>query len=83
MYWVKAKLVVLSNYNKLDYSSHYELNLQVVMLDKNSTWAFGHIVPQYAEIFEDPDYPKHYPNTVNPEYACVNHAKYEVRLRAQ
>lgn len=51
--------------------------LQVIIIEKYSTWAFG-LLSKHTEIYEDKDYPKYYPNTMFPEYACVTHAKCEV-----
>ena len=48
------------------------------MLEKYSTWAFSYVLPQIKEIYNDDKYPRHYPNTMYPEYAAVTHSKIEV-----
>ncbi|XP_060075018.1 uncharacterized protein LOC132554724 [Ylistrum balloti] len=40
-------------------------------------WAFSFSI-QIKEIFAQPGYPKHHPNTVIEQYACAMHAKYEL-----
>lgn len=50
---------------------------KIIVLDRKKLWSFN-LKPNISEIFSDPNYPKHYPNTVNADYSCAMHAKYEV-----
>ena len=50
------------------------------MLEKYSTWAFSEVLPQIKEIYNDDKYPRHYQNTMYPEYAAVTHSKIEVHI---
>lgn len=54
---------------------------RIVDIDKNDSWAFQY-KNQIEQIFKSDGYPKHYPNTVIPEYACAQFAKYDVTARA-
>ncbi|XP_076449253.1 uncharacterized protein LOC143285730 [Babylonia areolata] len=49
---------------------------KVIRLPLTSLWVFG-LKPKIAAIYAG-GYPKHYPNTVYPEYTCVTHAKFDV-----
>ena len=49
---------------------------KIVWFNRNDTWAFG-LKSKISDIFSQPGYPKHHPNTVVPEYSCAMHAKYE------
>ena len=55
---------------------------QVHVISRREIWAFNNLYPKIKDIYSKPDYPKHPPNTVLPEYSCVMHAKYEFMLRA-
>ena len=50
---------------------------KIVVLDRETLWAFK-LKPNISDIFSNPDYPKYNPNTVNADYSCAMHAKYEV-----
>jgi hypothetical protein len=50
---------------------------KVLRIQRNSTWAFQ-LVDQIRMIYSQSGYPKHFPNTVVPEYSCAQHAKYSV-----
>lgn len=54
---------------------------RVILIDRNTSWAFQRR-DKIAAIFQNPKYPKHLPNTVVPEYACAQFAKYDVISRA-
>ena len=54
---------------------------KIFIINRNSTWAFQRR-DKIAAIFKTPGYPKHLPNTVVPEYACAQFAKYDVISRA-
>ena len=51
------------------------------MFNQTSSWAFQ-MKDDIKEIFDTKKYPKHYPNTVVPEYTCTTHAKFDVISRA-
>ncbi|KAL4231470.1 hypothetical protein ACF0H5_009047 [Mactra antiquata] len=58
------------------------MNMTKIFLIKRSTsWAFKNI-DKIRALFSSYNYPKHYPNTVIAEYACAQHAKYDVVARA-
>lgn len=46
-------------------------------MDRNKLWSFG-LVPRIQKVFDLQQYPRHYPNTVHPEYDAAMHAKYEL-----
>ena len=48
----------------------------IVKVSRDHLWAFG-LRERIAKIYAQPNYPKHHPNTVIPNYSCVMHAKYE------
>ena len=51
------------------------------LIDRDSTWGFG-LKDNISSIFADPNYPKHPPNTVIPDYSCSMHAKFDVMIRS-
>ena len=53
---------------------------RIVKVSRDKLWAFT-LRDRIAAIFEQPGYPRFYPNTVVPEYSCVMHAKYELMHR--
>ena len=53
----------------------------IIRFLKNESWAFS-VKDKNKDIMSKPGYPKHYPNTVVPEYPCATNAKYEVVARA-
>lgn len=54
---------------------------KIFRIDRNSSWAFN-VTKKVKKIYNTEGYPKYFPNTVVPEYACVQHAKYDVLSRA-
>ncbi|GFR62216.1 hypothetical protein ElyMa_001866000 [Elysia marginata] len=54
---------------------------KIVKVNRYSLPAFQHL-PAIRKIYSRPSYPKHYPNTVYPEYSCAMHAKYDVLERS-
>jgi Bacterial protein of unknown function (HtrL_YibB) len=40
-------------------------------------WTFG-LLPEVKRVFAKPNFPKHYPNTIVPDFAVAVQAKYEV-----
>ena len=54
---------------------------QVIYIDRKDLWAFQ-IQNKIEEIFKQPGYPEHSPNTIKPEYSCAMHAKYELMKRS-
>lgn len=55
---------------------------KIIVVPRTELWAFQSLGPRIADIYSNPSYPRHHPNTVVPEYASVMHAKYEFVLRA-
>ena len=49
---------------------------KIVKVERNNLPSFKHL-PAVRRIYSRPSYPKHYPNTVYPEYTCAMHAKYD------
>ena len=49
----------------------------IVYLNRTELWSFS-LAPKIKEVFSQPGYPKHDPNTVNEYYSCVMHAKFEL-----
>ncbi|KAH3790079.1 hypothetical protein DPMN_168274 [Dreissena polymorpha] len=50
---------------------------KIIVIQRNSSWAFN-LRDRIFAIYSQKGYPKHYPNTVLPDYACSQIAKYEV-----
>lgn len=50
---------------------------KVILVNRETFWSFG-LLPNISRIYAQRGYPKHYPNTVRPEYSCAMHAKFEV-----
>lgn len=61
--------------------SHLANRTKIITIHRADLRSFKH-VGTLRRIFQDPAYPKHYPNTVIPEYPCSQHAKYELMQRA-
>ena len=53
----------------------------IVKVNRSDLWAF-HLRSKIAAIYSNPEYPKQYPNTVNPDYTCVTHAKFDIMYLA-
>ena len=49
---------------------------KIIQLRRQDTWAFS-LEPSISRIFSQPSYPMHRPNTVNANYSCAMHSKYE------
>ncbi|XP_035829830.1 uncharacterized protein LOC101857544 isoform X2 [Aplysia californica] len=54
---------------------------KVIKVNREELPSFKHL-SRIAEIYADPSYPKHYPNTVSAEYTCAMHAKYDALEKA-
>ncbi|XP_045188413.2 uncharacterized protein LOC123546281 [Mercenaria mercenaria] len=54
---------------------------KIFLIERSSSWAFQNI-DKIQKIFSAKSYPKHYPNTVIPAYACAQHAKFDMIERA-
>lgn len=58
--------------------SHQPKNhTQIVRVDRKDLWSFS-LVPYIEEIYNQPFFPEHHPNTVRPDYSAAMHAKYEL-----
>lgn len=64
-----------------DLRENFTSRTKIFLFDRKSSWAFQRR-DKIKEIFNMKGYPRHYPNTVVPEYACAMHAKYDVISRA-
>lgn len=49
----------------------------ILITDRKKFWPFQ-ILKEIQTVFQQPNYPKYYPNTVMPEYSASQHAKYAV-----
>lgn len=54
---------------------------RIFVIERSSSWAFQNI-DTIHKIYSSKMYPKHFPNTVVPAYACAQHAKFDVVSRA-
>ena len=52
-------------------------NTQVILLSRNVLWPFQ-IKSNISQVYSQPEYPKHRPNTLVPKYTCLTHAKVPV-----
>lgn len=52
-------------------------NTMIYLLNRTELWPFQ-LVTQMKSVLDQPGYPKHYPNTVIPEYPAAQHSKYAV-----
>ncbi|KXJ25054.1 hypothetical protein AC249_AIPGENE29247 [Exaiptasia diaphana] len=69
------------NYLKTIRSGSLGSLTQFVEVNRGDLWAFG-LQENISKIYANPNYPKHHPNTVLPEYSCAMHAKFEVMSHA-
>lgn len=61
-----------------EFRSHFNPErTKVIFLNRTTLWAFS-LAPRIKEIFSMPGYPSHDPNTVNENYSCMMHAKFEL-----
>ncbi|XP_067662248.1 protein HtrL-like [Haliotis asinina] len=58
-----------------DIRKHLMNITRIIRIEKKQLWAFDHL-DKVRDIYSDPNYPKYQPNTVVPEYPCVQNAKY-------
>ena len=54
---------------------------KIIKVDRNKLPSFK-LLPKIRKLYSDPLYPKHYPNTVYPEYTATMHAKHDVLERS-
>jgi hypothetical protein len=54
---------------------------KIIHMERKFLWSFQ-LRPRYQRIYDKPDYPRYYPNTVNAEHTAASHAKYELLRRA-
>lgn len=52
-------------------------NTMIYLLNRTELWPFQ-LVTQMKSVLDQPGYPKHYPNTLIPEYPAAQHSKYAV-----
>ena len=65
----------------LETRRHLANKTRVIRVHRSQLKSFRD-VEKIRTIFRDPQYPRHPPNTVIPEYPCTQHAKYEFILEA-
>ncbi|XP_071097208.1 protein HtrL-like [Haliotis cracherodii] len=58
-----------------DMRQHLMNITKIIKIEKKQLWAFDHL-DKVRDIYSNPNYPKYQPNTVVPEYPCVQNAKY-------
>ncbi|KAK7004619.1 hypothetical protein BgiMline_006151 [Biomphalaria glabrata] len=58
-----------------------ESHTKIIKIHRQELPSFNHLA-QIQHIYSQPSYPKHYPNTIYPEYSCAMHAKYDVLQRS-
>lgn len=54
-----------------------EYQTELVFINRTSLWPFS-LLDKIKQVYSQPGYPAHYPNTVNPSYSAAQHAKYAV-----
>ena len=54
-----------------------ENHTEVIIVSRSELWAFS-ILDKVKKIYSNSSYTKVHPNTVNAEYTCVMHSKYEL-----
>ena len=57
--------------------SQLKTSTKIILVKTSSLWAWD-MIGDMKELFSKPWYPKFHPNTVIPEYAATQHAKYAV-----
>ncbi|XP_046552548.1 uncharacterized protein LOC124262133 [Haliotis rubra] len=50
---------------------------KVFLIDRANLWSFS-LAQEIRNIYIQPNYPRHHPNTVNENYSCAMHAKFEL-----
>ncbi|XP_067670379.1 uncharacterized protein [Haliotis asinina] len=50
---------------------------KVFLIRRADLWSFS-LSKEIRNIYRQPNYPQHYPNTVNENYSCAMHAKFEL-----
>ena len=50
---------------------------KIIHLNRTELWSFS-LAPEIKKIYSQPGYPKYDPNTVNENYSCMMHAKFEL-----
>ncbi|XP_048247476.1 uncharacterized protein LOC124147819 isoform X5 [Haliotis rufescens] len=50
---------------------------KVFLIDRANLWSFS-LAGEIRSIYSQPNYPHHHPNTVNENYSCAMHAKFEL-----
>ncbi|XP_067668484.1 uncharacterized protein [Haliotis asinina] len=50
---------------------------KVFLIDRYNLWSFS-LADKIRSIYKQPNYPEHQPNTVNENYSCAMHAKFEL-----
>ena len=65
-----------------DLRAHLPANATILhTVLRHELWSFS-MMKYIKDIYDNPEYPKHYPNTVIPSYSCAMHAKYELLRQA-
>nr|XP_022340728.1 uncharacterized protein LOC111135128 isoform X2 [Crassostrea virginica] len=62
---------------KLRSEGNLTYETEIFFIDRTKLWPFA-LVDQIQNVYRQPGYPAHYPNTVIPAYAAAQHAKYAV-----
>lgn len=62
---------------KLRSDGKLEYQTELVFINRTTLWPFS-LLDKIKQVYSQPGYPAHYPNTVNPAYSAAQHAKYAV-----
>ncbi|XP_046377194.1 uncharacterized protein LOC124149561 [Haliotis rufescens] len=50
---------------------------KIILLERSKLWSFS-LAGEIRNVYRQHNYPKYHPNTVNENYSCVMHAKFEL-----
>ncbi|XP_033759844.1 uncharacterized protein LOC117342012 isoform X2 [Pecten maximus] len=60
-----------------EHRKHFPSHMtRIIKIEQDKLWSFR-LAPKIKQIYAQPGYPKHPPNTVNERYSCAMHVKYE------
>lgn len=63
--------------NMTSFREYFPEITKIIKFDRNKLWPFQSI-NRIRDIFSQPGYPRHAPNTIMPEYSALQHTKYAV-----
>lgn len=80
--WIINPMVIYTDdeksYTRLTtlFQQNNKTSVKVIKIHRETLWSFQQL-PNITRIFQQKEYPVHYPNTVIPAYNCMTHAKFE------